>query len=50
MNYKQQLLDNFAFKTSYIAQFVPGMSIKKRKIILLLIVDYLPIHLISSLY
>ncbi|HHT7226228.1 TPA: GNAT family N-acetyltransferase [Bacillus cereus] len=31
MNYKQLLLDNFAFKTSYVAQFVPGMSIKKTK-------------------
>ncbi|KXY27012.1 GNAT family N-acetyltransferase [Bacillus cereus] len=29
MNYKQLLIDNFAFKTSYVAQFVPGMSIKE---------------------
>lgn len=31
MNYKQLLIDNFAFKTSYVAQFVPGMSIKETK-------------------
>ena len=30
MNYKQLLLENFAFKTSYVAQFVPGMSIKTK--------------------
>ncbi|EEM96004.1 GNAT family N-acetyltransferase [Bacillus thuringiensis] len=31
MNYKQLLIDNFAFKTSYVAQFVPEMSIKETK-------------------
>ena len=31
MNYKQLLIDNFVFKTSYVAQFVPGMSVKETK-------------------
>ncbi|WP_141436328.1 GNAT family N-acetyltransferase [Bacillus cereus] len=31
MNYKQLLIDNFVFKTSYVAQFVPRMRIKETK-------------------
>lgn len=31
MNYRQLLINNFIFKTSYIAQFVHGMSVKETK-------------------